>query len=114
MDRRQFLLATGAAGAAMSWPYAAFAQEAAPPRERGHSSFYVDAQGGLDGIAEPEPGVYVPSQALKNAIRQRRIDLISGTVGPVGNGDDRYRDAVEGIAEMDRMIAGNADLVAKI
>ena len=60
MDRRQFLLAAGAAGIALALPRAAPAQNR-PPRPRGHTSFYVDAQGGLDGFDQPEEGRYVPS-----------------------------------------------------
>ncbi len=113
MDRRQFLLAAGAAGAALAIPTVAGAQNPRP-RARGDASFYVDAQGALDGFDEPDPGRYVPTARLIAAIRERRIDLICGTVAPVGNGDDRYRDSVEGIAGWDRLIAAHPALIAKI
>jgi len=113
MDRRQFLLAAGAAGAALAIPSVTRAQNRRP-RDRGAASFYVDAQGALDGFDEPEPGRYVPTQKLIDAIRERRIDLISGTVAPVGNGDHRYRDSVQGILEWDRLIAAHPTLLAKI
>ena len=88
--------------------------QAPRPRSRNDASYYVDAQGALDGFDEPEPGRYVPNQRLITAIRERRIDLISATVGPVGTGDNRYRDSVEGIAGYDRLIAAHPNLLAKI
>ena len=114
MDRRQFILA---AGAALALPRAGFAQDAdpaAPARPRGARSIYIDAQGALDGFDEPEPGRFVPTDRLRAAIRERRIDIISATIAPVGNGPDRYRDAVEGIASWDRLIAAHSALLAKI
>ncbi len=113
MDRRQFLLTAGASAAALAIPSLAAAQ-APRPRGRNDASYYVDAQGALDGFDEPEPGRYVPTQRLVAAIRERRIDLISATVGPVGTGDSRYRDSVEGIAGWDRLITSQSDLLAKI
>ena len=113
MNRRQFLFATGAAGAALAFPAGLRAQDP-PPRPRQTPSFYVDAQGALDGFDEPEPGRYVPSERLLSAIRERRIDVISGTIGPVGNGPDRYRDSVEAVASWDRLIASHPTVLAKI
>jgi membrane dipeptidase len=117
MDRRQFLLA---AGAAVSLPHAAFAQApavadpAARARPRGARSFYVDAQGAIDGFDEPEPGRYVPSPRFLAALRERRIDVISATIGEVGNGPDRFRSAAQAVASWDRMIAGNSRHLLKI
>ncbi|HWT12137.1 MAG TPA: membrane dipeptidase [Allosphingosinicella sp.] len=113
MDRRTFLLAAGAAGAALSFPARAGTADA-PPRGRDAASIYVDAQGGLDGFDEPEPGRFVPTERLIEAIRQRRIDIISGTIAPVGNGPDRYRDSVEGVASWDRLIGEHSTLLAKV
>ncbi len=114
MDRRTFLFATGAAGAALAWPFTGRTQEPLPPRPRGTASIYVDAQGAPSGFDEPEPGRFVPRQALIDAIRERRIDLVSATVGSVGNGPDRYREAVEGVASWDQTIAAHPSLIAKI
>ncbi|MDQ8755887.1 membrane dipeptidase [Sphingosinicella sp. LHD-64] len=111
MDRRSFLLAAGAAGATLAFPVAA---QDAPARPRGARSIYVDAQGAPDGFDEPEPGRYVPNQRLIDAMRARRIDLISATVAPVGNGDHRFRESTEAIASWDRIIAANASLLHKI
>src|SRR4029453_11322690 len=56
----------------------------------------------------------VPSERLIEAIRQRRIDLVSATIGPVGNGPDRYRDSVGGGAFWDRLLAEHSALLAKV
>jgi membrane dipeptidase len=113
MDRRTFLFAASAAGAALALPVRAGAQDASA-RPRGATSIYVDAQGGVDGFDEPSPGRYVPSERLLQAIRERRIDLVSATIAEVGNGPDRFRGAVEGIAAWDRIITDHPTLLAKI
>ncbi len=56
----------------------------------------------------------MPTQRLIEAVRDRRIDLISATVGPVGNGENRYRESVDQIAFWDRTIAASPNLLAKI
>jgi membrane dipeptidase len=113
MDRREFLMAAGAAGAMLALPARAQTRHAAP-RPREAASFYVDAQGAPDGFDQPEPGRFVPQQRLIDAIRERRIDLINATIGPVGNASDRYRDSLEAVASWDRVIDANANLIAKI
>ena len=113
MDRRQFIFSASAAGAALALPFAASGQ-APPVRPRGARSLYVDAQGALDGFDQPEPGRFVPTERLLQLIRERRIDIVSGTVGPVGNGPDRYRDTVEGIAGYDRLIGQHSNLLLKV
>lgn len=113
MDRRQFLLAGAAAGGALIMPGGAMAQDAAP-RPRGARSWYVDAQGALDGFDQPEPGRLVPSARMLRALAERRIDLISATFGPAGNGSDVYRAAVEDITGWDRLLAQYPNLVMKI
>jgi membrane dipeptidase len=115
IDRRHFLLT---AGAALALPTVAPGQQPAdrapPPRPRRARSVYVDAQGALDGFDEPEPGRYVPGRRLLTAIRERRIDVISATIGEVGNGPDRFKSAAQAVANWDRMIAANAPILAKI
>ncbi len=113
MDRREFIIAAGAAGAASMLPFPARGQ-APSPRSRGSRSYYVDAQAALDGFDQPEPGRFVPTPRLIQLIRERRIDIISSTVGPVGNGPDRYRDTVEGIAGYDKLIREHSNLLLKI
>jgi membrane dipeptidase len=112
MDRRQFLIA---AGAALTLPQAALAQERPPAaRPRGARSIYVDGQGAIDGFDEPEPGRYVPTPRLIAAIRERRIDVINATIGDVGNGPDRFRNAAAAVAGWDRLLGAHPTLLAKI
>jgi membrane dipeptidase len=113
MDRRQFLFSAGATGAALAFPFPLLGQDVAARRANARST-YVDAQGGLDGFDEPEPGRFVASQRLRDLVRQRRIDIISATVGPVGNGPDRFRETVEGIANYDRLIEAHPELLVKV
>ena len=113
MDRRAFLLAGGAAGAIAALPFRTEAQEA-PPRPARARSFYVDAQGVVDGFDQPQPGHFVPGPRLLEAIRQRRIDVISMTIGQVGNEPDAFRQAVEGITAWDRLIATLPNVLAKV
>ena len=113
MDRREFLAVTGAAGATLALSLPAAAQ-APPPRPRRARSIYVDAQGSLNGFDEPEPGRFVPGPRVIEAIRERRIDIISATVAPGGNGADRFQGAVGGIAEWDQLIGAHPQLLAKI
>lgn len=112
MDRRLFLQMAGAAGAAIAMPGAARGAQIAP-RPRQAPSLYVDAQGFVD-FDEPKPGQFVPSGKLIAALRDRRIDLVSITVGDVGNGTDRFKSATEGIASWDKVVGDHPSLVAKI
>jgi membrane dipeptidase len=114
MDRREFLKTGAAAGAALWLPAMARAQDAAPPRPPGATSLWVDAQGGVNGFDEVSPGKYAPAARMVEAIRQRRIDLVSMTLGEVGNGPDRFRSAVESIAMFDRVIGEHPTLLAKV
>jgi membrane dipeptidase len=113
MDRRQFLAGSAAAAALAALPLKALAQPPSP-RSPGDPAIWVDAQGGLDGWDEPQPGRYVPSPRLIEAIRQRRLDLMSMTLGEVGNGPDRFRSAVQSVAEWDSLIAGHKPHFMKI
>lgn len=113
MDRRQFLAGTAAAAALAALPLEALAQPTAA-RSPGDPAIWVDAQGAIDGWDEPQPGRYVPSPKLIEAIRQRRVDLVSMTLGEVGNGADRFRSAVQSVAEWDALIAQHKAHVAKI
>jgi membrane dipeptidase len=117
MDRRRFLFAAGAALALPAYDWAqqqVAADRPAPARRRGARSIYVDAQGAPSGFDEPEPGRLVPSERLLAAIRERRIDIISATIGEVGNGPERFRSAAQSIADYDRMIAGQPRHFAKV
>lgn len=111
MDRRQFLAATAAAAALAGFPL-----KAQPPSTRSSAdpAIWVDAQGGIDGWDEPQPGRFVPSPKLIEAIRQRRMDLVSMTLGEVGNGPDRFRSAVQSVAEWDALLAEHGAHFMKI
>jgi membrane dipeptidase len=113
MDRRQFLLFASATGVtlALSTTAGAGAQQ---PRVRATRSPYIDAQGALDGFDEPEPGRFVPTERLLTAIRERRIDVVSATLGDVGNGPDRFRNAAAAIAGWDRLIAQHPTILSKV
>ncbi len=113
MDRREFLAGTAAAAALAAFPVAAPAQ-APSLRPPGDAAVWVDAQGGIDGWDEPEPGRFVPSPKLIEAIGQRRLDLMSMTLGEVGNGPDRFRSAVQSVAEWDALLAGHKAHFMKI
>ncbi len=106
MDRRQFLAATAAA----ALPLPAFAQTRPPGA--GPGAIWVDAQGGIDGFDETD-GRLVPSAKLIEAVKAGWINVVSQTVGEVGNGPDRFRSAVEGIAFMDRFAAEMPSLFVK-
>ena len=108
MHRREFLAATGASAALLAFP--ASAQTRA--RGSGANAIRVDAQGGIDGFEEKD-GRLVPSAKLIDAVRAGSIDVVSQTVGEVGNGPDRFRSAVEGIAFMDRFVAEMPSLFVK-
>ncbi len=107
MDRRQFLAATAAA----ALPLPAFAAPVRP-RGSGADAIWVDAQGGIDGYDEKD-GRLVPSAKLIEAVKAGWINVVSQTVGEVGNGPDRFRSAVEGIAFMDRFVAEMPSLFVK-
>lgn len=113
MDRREFLLTAGAASALLSFPSLARAQTAAP-RPPQHPSLYIDAQGGLDGFEPDGKGGYTPTPKLIEALKQRRIDVVSMTIAEVGNGPDRFRGAMEAIASWDKMIGEHSDLLIKV
>lgn len=108
MHRREFLAGTGAAAALLALPASAQTR----PSGSGPNAIWVDAQGGIDGFEEKE-GRFVPSAKLIEAVKAGWINVVSQTVGEVGNGPDRFRSGVEGIAFMDRLVAEIPSLVAK-
>jgi membrane dipeptidase len=113
MDRREFLVGAGAAGAVAAMPAAAQRRKAAalPASDRG---IRIDAQGGVDDWEPAIEGRYVPDPRVVEAIRQGRVHVVSVTHGNVGNGPDRFRDTVETVATTDRLIAAHPSLFAKI
>lgn len=108
MDRREFLAASGAAAALLALPAAAQTR----PGGSGPNAIWVDAQGGIDGFEEKE-GRFEPSAKLIEAVKAGWINVVSQTLGAVGNGPDRFRSGVEGIAFMDRFVADMPSLFVK-
>ncbi|HEX8514502.1 MAG TPA: membrane dipeptidase [Allosphingosinicella sp.] len=108
MHRREFLGAGGAAAALLALPAAAQNR----PRGSGSNAIWVDALGGIDGFDEKD-GRMVPSAKLIEAVKAGYIDVVNQTVGEVGNGPDRFRLGVQGIASLDRLIADMPSLFVK-
>jgi membrane dipeptidase len=101
MERREFLVYAGLGAANLALP--AFAQSSVPEaRSRGHGSIYVDAQGAIGPLNGGEGASF--EQQLKKAIEERRIDVISQTIMPVGNVPDGFRVAAEEIAKRDKVL----------
>lgn len=113
MQRREFLAAAASAGAALVLPDSSDAQ-APDARHNQTRSMRVDAQGGISGLDERPGGHYIATPQLTEAIRQRRLDLICITVAEPGNGVDRFRAAIDGIATWNRIIAEHRTLFARV
>ncbi|HEX8701203.1 MAG TPA: membrane dipeptidase [Myxococcaceae bacterium] len=113
MNRRQFLLAAGAVSASLALPAAA-STVSTPHRPSKAGSIWVDAQGAVGGFEPAGEGKVVLAQRLIDAIRQRRIDLISFTIADVGNGPDRFSGAVEAITYWDQLIREHSKWFVKI
>ncbi|HEX8623817.1 MAG TPA: membrane dipeptidase [Allosphingosinicella sp.] len=108
MHRREFLAGSSAAAALLALP----ARAQTRPRGPGANAIWVDALGGIDGFEEKD-GRFVPSARLIEAVKAGWINVVSQTLGEVGNGPDRFRAGVEGIASMDRFVADMPSLFVK-
>ena len=95
MDRREFLVGTGAAAALAALPLAA--PRPGCRRRVSRRRPHLGRRAGRDRrVGRAGAGRFVPSrQADRGRSRQRRIDLVSMTLGEVGNGPDRFRSAVQ-------------------
>jgi len=113
MHRREFLAAAASAGAALALPESGSAQ-ATDARRNQQRSIWVDAQGGVSGLDERPGGRYSATPRLIEAIRQHRLDLVNITVAEVGNGPDRFRSAIDGIATWNRIVSDNRELFARV
>lgn len=114
MHRREFLTAAASAGAALALPEIGYTQAPDARRNQQRSSVWVDAQGGVSGLDEKPGGRYAATPQLVEAIRQRRLDLVTVTVAEPGNGPDRFRSATEGIATWNRIVSDNRALFARV
>jgi membrane dipeptidase len=113
MQRRDFLAAAASVGAALALPDAGDAQT--PAAQGGQQrSVWVDAQGAVSGLDEKPGGGYTATPQLIAAIRERRLDLVNVTVVEPGNGPDRFRLAIDGIATWNRIINDNRALFARV
>ena len=110
MQRRDFIAAAATTGAALALPETA----RAGTRTRQQRSVWIDAQGGVSGVDEKPDGQLVPTPQFIEAIQQRRLDIVGITVAEPGNGPDRFRSAIEGIAIWNRFVNENGALVARI
>lgn len=115
MQRRDFLATAASTGAALAFRRRNDSQPSdARPVQQQRSSIWLDAQGGVSGLDEQPDGRYVATPQLIEAIRQRRLDLVNITVADPGNGPDRFRSAVEGIAIWNRIIDDNRAIMARV
>ncbi|MEP6495787.1 MAG: membrane dipeptidase [bacterium] len=117
MQRRDFLAAAASAGAALALPDSSNAQAPdarSQQQQQQQRAIWVDAQGGISGIDEGPGGRSIPTPQLIEAIRQRRLDLVSITVAEPGNAPDRFRSAVDGIAAWNRIVNENRTLFARV
>jgi membrane dipeptidase len=113
--RRRELLAGAVAAGLTGLAGRAFGQVGATPRQAGGSGtpLRVDALGGLDYERRPD-GTLQLHPEMAEAARQRRIDLISTTIAEPGNGPNRFAEAVSAIAEWDRVVAENGNVLRRI
>src|SRR5262252_4445640 len=113
MQRREFLSATASAGAALTLPAFSYAKDP-DARLRQQRTFWVDAQGEPSGLHEGPGGHDTTTAPLVEAIRQRKIDVLNATVAEPGNGPDRFRTAIDGIAYFNRLINDNPAVFARV
>jgi membrane dipeptidase len=73
----------------------------------------IDALGGLDYERRPD-GTLQLHPEVAEAARQRRIDVLSMTIADPGNGPNRFAEAVSAIAEWDRLISENPQVLRRI
>lgn len=114
MQRRDFLAAAASAGAALALPDSGYAQASDGRPNQQRSSIWVDAQGGVSGLDETPDGRYIATPRLIEAVRQRRLELVNATVAEVGNGPDRFRSAIDGIATWNRIVNDNRTILARV
>ena len=112
MDRRSFLIGAGASAGLATLPAGAAALQ--PARSRAGRAIRIDGLGALDDFGAALEGKYVPDPRVVQAIREGRLDVVSMTLGNVGNGPDRFAEAVTAVAATDRIIAEHSRLFAKI
>jgi membrane dipeptidase len=113
MERREFLATAAAAGAGLALPGSGYTRTPDEPR-RQQRSVWVDAQGEPSGLHEGPSGHDTATPQLVEAIRQRRLDVLNASVAESGNGSDRFRLAIDGIAYFNRLIKDNPAVFARV
>jgi membrane dipeptidase len=104
----------GLTGAALLAPGAAIAaRKPAPVLSTYDRAIVIDAQGGFGGYGMGQPGD-APSAEIIEALRTSGVTVVSTTLGDVGNGPNRFRDAVDSIAAMNRTLATQPALLMPI
>jgi membrane dipeptidase len=113
--RRRELLAGAVAAGLIGLTGRAFGQNAATPGDVGRSraALRVDALGGLNYERRPDGSLQLHPE-LAELARQRRIDLVSMTIADPGNGPNRFAEAVSAIAEWDRVVSENPQVLRRI
>jgi membrane dipeptidase len=113
LNRRQ-LLGGAAAVLANKWSCALAEAGAGYPRARYDRAIVIDALGGLGefdpGAAEDAP---LSARALADA-RESGVTAINLTVNIVGNGPNRFIEAVKNIANMEHELSAHPDVLMKI
>jgi membrane dipeptidase len=113
--RRRELLAGAVAAGLIGLTGRASSQTVAAPRDVGRSraALRVDALGGLNYERRPDGSLQL-HPGIAEAARQRRIDLVSMTIADPGNGPNRFAEAVSAIAEWDRVVAENPQVLRRV
>jgi len=113
--RRREVLIGGIAASLVGAAGPAWAKIDKQPRPRRGTSaaLRIDALGGLDYERRPDGTLQLHPQ-VGEAARQRRIDVVSMTIADPGNGPNRFAEAVSAIAEWDRLIAENTQVLRRI
>ena len=113
MDRRCFIGHAGAAGAVLALPRM-IADAAVTERNRERRSLWIDAQGVIDGFEPNTSERYILGERLLAALGKSKLDAMSITIGPVGNGPDRLRLALEDLTRIDRLVTDYPSLLTRV
>lgn len=113
--RRREVLIGGVTAGLLALAGGASAQIAQQPglRRARRAALRIDALGGLDLERRPD-GSFQLHPEVAEAARRRRIDVTSLTIADQGNGPDRFANAVRAIAEWDRLVADNPQVLRRI
>jgi membrane dipeptidase len=112
LDRREFLTATAAAALAAS----PIARAAAPKRSFTEQAYakaiVIDALGGPGGYDDLADTGLSPSMLAD--VKASGVTAVNLTIKSVGNGPNKFEEAVGGIASAEQMITANPDHLMKV